>query len=243
MDSVFGGDVNHEVFVVLVLFAAIISTAASSCMLILIRLLNTWNGYTLLITTMTSFQLLYNVSFFTGVIDVGNDTVTIISNVCQLFSGLGTSLTTNLVAYIAFYVIYYKKSLDIFYYYKYLFVAILIPALGIPLLYLFSISKFSPSYITPDLIVLKIYYYIKIASICANFVLVVTTFLSIRRMSSRSHLSISHSEMTLNLFTIRLFYYPIIQTVSRVGFAWYEVFLDVVNHIFIHVFPIDSIRV
>ncbi len=183
---------------------------------------------------MTSFQLLYSVSFFTGVIDVGNDVITIISNVCQLFSGLGTSLTANLVAYIAFYVIYHKKSLDIFHYFKYFLGALLIPSLGIPLLYLLSISKFSPTYITPDLIVLKIYYYVKIASICANFVLVIMTFLSIRRMSSGSHLSLSNSEVALNLFTVRLFYYPIVQTISRVGFAWYEVLLVFLSNIFIY---------
>jgi len=223
MTNVFGGSVYNLVFVILVLFSSVVSVVASILMLLLIKLAKTWNGYILLIVTMTAFQILYNLSFFSGVIDTGNEIATVLSNVCQLFGGLGTSLTANLIAYIAFYVIYYRHTLDVFQHYLQYMVLIMMPTLGIPSLYLISISSFAPSYITPDLIVLNVYYYFKIMSICVNFIFVTITFFTIRRMSSGSHVSMSYSEATLNKFTARLFYYPIVQTVSRIGFAWYEI--------------------
>jgi hypothetical protein len=221
MKSVFSGSTHNLVFVSLALLATIFSSLASCIMLLLIRKLKNWNGHILLLTTMTIFQFIYDLSFFSGVVNLGNSSVSIISNTIQLFSGIGSSLTSNLVAFITFYVIFYKMSFDIFKYYYLMMVFVLLPSIIDSCLFLTSMSSSSMLYLS-DIAVLEVYYYIKLISIALNFIFVGGSAIVIRRMRS-GKLRQSDSEISINRLSMRLFYYPIVQTVSRLGCAWYEI--------------------
>lgn len=172
---------------------------------------------------MTIFQLMYDFSFFSGIVNTGVTEVTIVSNVVQLFGGATSSLTSNLVAFIAFYVLYAKKAFDIQRHYGALLAAVIAVAVLIDFLYILSQSNPAKYNNLADISVLYVYYYIKLTSIAINFILVIWTSVLTRQMNSRNSTSTrTKAEASLNALSVRLFYYPIVQLISRSGCAWYE---------------------
>jgi hypothetical protein len=220
--SVNGFDsVHQEVFVILVLTGSILSSLASILMLVIMVKINVWNGHILLVQTMTILQLIYDLSFFPGMIDVGIEAVTIISNVLQLFSGITSSLVSNVVAWITFYIIFYKKSVDIFYHYPLLMMLISIVGLIDCIVFLMSLQS-SHSELYKKIAVLYIYYYLKLFSIILNVLFVSLTYYEIRRITSGKTNRLSSTERSIHTLSMRLFYYPVVQIISRIGIAWYE---------------------
>jgi hypothetical protein len=220
--SVNGFDsVHQEVFVILVLIGSILSSLASTLMLIIMVKIKVWNGHLLLVQTMTILQLIYDLSFFPGMIDVGIESVTIISNVLQLFSGITSSLVSNVVAWITFYIIFYKKSVDIFHHYPLLMILISIVGLIDCIVFLMSLQS-SHSELYKKIAVLYIYYYLKLFSIILNVLFVSLTYYEIRRITSGKTNRLSSTEKSIHTLSMRLFYYPVVQIISRIGIAWYE---------------------
>lgn len=214
------GTEHSRAFAILALLATLVSTLASVIMLGLIGKMGRWNGHLLLITTMTMFQTLYDISFYSAVIDVNNKYITIPSNVAQIIGGIGSSLTSNIVAGIAFYVIYYRKSFPIFQYYKILLLVVCLTALCDASLFVLSVSVKRFEYLA-DVSILGFYYYTRLSSIFINFAFALLTMVQIRRTNSRRS-NISFSEQDINRLSFRLFYYPLVQAISRSGAAWYE---------------------
>jgi hypothetical protein len=219
MGTPFGNNVHTQVFVSLVLIGSIISSFASIFMLYMIKRLKIWNGHILLLTTMTIFQLIYDITFFPGVINLGNNYVAVVSNVIQLFSGIASSLISNVLAFITFYIINYKKRFNIMKHYYLILLLVLIPAIIDCTLFLISVIQANES--LSNIAVLGIYYDLKLISIGINFILVSLTSLEINRISSGKSV-LSSSEISMKQLSQRLFYYPIVQSLSRVGCAWYE---------------------
>jgi hypothetical protein len=219
--SAFEGNSHQLAFAGLALAATVVGSIASIIMLMLIRNMGTWNGHLLLITTMTIFQLIYDFSFFTGVVDTGVGVLTIVSNITQLFSGILSSLVSNWVAWVAFYVIYYKCKFEIFRYYPRMVLLATVPACFVVTLFCLAVAETSnDEYIR---IALLLYNFVKICSIFINCVLIAWTAVLIRRMRSGSvSRSRSAAETSINELVIRLFYYPLVQILSRSGCAWYE---------------------
>jgi hypothetical protein len=226
--SVFGDNTHTRVFVSLVLIGTILSSIASVLMLIIIRRLDKWTGHILLVSTMTIFTLIYDVTFFSGVVDVGNLYVTVLSNCIQLFSGITSSLISNVVAWITFYVVTYRTSIDIFKNYYLFMLVVAIPATIDCCIFLGSLRGSDYKYLA-DIAILEYYYYLKLISIALNFFFVSATAYEIRRIGSRKHILSKH-ETALNSLSMRLFFYPIIQSISRSGCAWYEFQYRYDNH-------------
>jgi hypothetical protein len=218
--SVFGDNTHTKVFVSLVLIGTVLSASASVLMLFIIKRLGRWNGHILLVSTMTVFTLIYDVTFFPGIVNVGDKYITIPSNCLQLFSGVTSSLISNLVAWITYYVVKYRKSIDIFKYYYFFMFLVTFPATVDCCIFLISLKGSRYEYFA-DIATLEIYYYLKLFSIALNFAFVFLTSFQINRISSGKQLLSKH-EKSLNALSMRLFYYPIIQSISRSGCAWYE---------------------
>lgn len=213
---------HRGTFQAICLLATIIASIASSINLAVLSLLHRqWNAYLSLVTMMTFFQFLYDISFFTGLVNTGVPNLTITSNVVQLFSGLTSSLTSNLVAFIAFYVIYFKRAFNIKKHFVAMMTTVVVVAVIDVVLYIMSQADPNKFGSLTHFSVLKLYYYIKLISIVVNFVLVIWTAFLTRRMNSRAG-SRSKSESSLNALSLRLFFYPIVQLISRSGCAWYE---------------------
>eukprot|EP01031_Cornospumella_fuschlensis_P026688 gene26688-32249_t len=215
------GSEHSQAFAALALFATIISSAASILMLYLVRRMKIWNGHILLVTTMTVFQTLYDVTFFTGVVNMDNVYLAVISNLGQLMGGMASSFFSNIIGAIALYVMVYRHSFPIFQYYPVMLGFVLVTGTIDCVLFLLSVTVNHLEYLA-GVAVLGLYYYAKVFSIVVNFVFALLTTLHVQRTASRKA-RISHSEQALQILSRRLFYYPIVQAVSRSGCAWYEV--------------------
>jgi hypothetical protein len=214
------GSRHSRLFAILALSATIISTSASLIMLWLIIKMKKWNGHLLLITTMTAFQTLYDISFYSAMVDVHNVYVTVSSNVAQIVGGMASAFLSNVIAGLAFYVILYRQSFPIFKAYPYILVFVLLVTGVAALLFLLSVTVEDKEYLA-DISVLYVYFYARLVSIGINFVFALLTMLQIRRTRSGKE-TMSHVEKVINRLSLRLFYYPIVQAISRSGCAWYE---------------------
>jgi hypothetical protein len=111
---IFSGSRHHNVFAICALLSTFFASSASILNITVIsKRRSSWSAYLALITCMAAFQLLYDLSFFPGVVNMGNKYLTIAANLVQIFSGTVSAIMSNLVAYVAFYVIYHKKVFDI----------------------------------------------------------------------------------------------------------------------------------
>jgi hypothetical protein len=220
MRSVFDGSDHSQAFVSLALIATVVGSGASATVIYLIRKMGTWNLHIALILGMTVFELLYDVSFFTGVANTGSFGLSVASNMAQLQGGLTSSIFSNIIAVIALYVVHVKKTVDALGHLHYIVAAAITPGVVVNIIYL--IGVFSGSHHDyADVAVLDIYYYLRLASIVFNFFCSYATAVIIHQMRSQS-CSKSSSEAAISTLSMRLFYYPIVQAIGRSGCAWYE---------------------
>lgn len=207
-------------YIALNLITAIIGSIASLVTIVLIYKMPI-TGHTLLILCMSWFQLMYDLTLFNSNVDIGY-WYTTSANACQLFSGIGGSLASNFIAYIAFYVVYYRKSYDIIKNFKLIVLCCIIPSAIDTALFLYgAIPKNAHPYIMNDVAILGFYYYFRLVSIVLNFILFGAAAYSIRLMSSGTHTK-SYQEEAISTLSRRMIYYPILQAISRSGYAWYE---------------------
>lgn len=218
--TVFGGSERNIAFCSLALIASLSSSTASVIMIHIIRKLH-WSGHLSLIYTMTWFQLLYDVSFFTGIVNTNNAALQILSNLAQVFGGISSSIMSNFVAFVALYVIAKVATLNILKYY-YIIVAIsVLPAFVVSVIYLTGEAQYNKHPKLAEFSILDLYYYIRLSSILLNFIFSFCTFYCIHRINSHKKTK-SNAEKAIGTLAMRLFYYPVVQAISRSGCAWYE---------------------
>lgn len=220
MGDIFGDTTHNKVFVSLALIATIISSSCSSSVLIMIKRLGIWNLHLSLIFAMTSFELLYDLFFFSCMVDTGNFGLTVLSNIAVCLGGTTSSLLSNVIALVALYVVYYRRTIDIMPYYFLIIAIASIPGMVVIIMYIMVLSNAKYQYLV-DIGLTGIYYYTRLASIGINFVCSITTAVTIHRMKSL-HNSRSAAEQAINRLSTRMFYYPVVQAIGRSGCAWYE---------------------
>lgn len=216
----FDGSEHSQVFVALALIATLVGSASSSTVLFLIHKMQVWNLHIALISSMTVFELLYDVSFFTGMANTGSRGLSILSNVAQLQGGLTSSIISNIIAAVALYVVYYKRTVNALKYWRRIIFLAIVPGVIVNILYIIAVSGAHHNNLA-GVAVLGIYYYMRLASIVLNFFCSYATALIIHQMRSQSCAK-SSSETAISTLSMRLFYYPIVQAIGRSGCAWYE---------------------
>ena len=221
MPSVFGGSEHSQVFVSLALIASIIGTICSSTVLIIIKKIKLWNLQIALILSMTLFELMYNASFFTGMANTGSFELSVASNLCQLLGGATSSIISNIMAAVALYVVYFRRTLNILHNYYIIIILAIIPGVVVDILYFLAVSGTHHRDFA-SLSVLGIYFYIRLGSICFNFICSLCTAILIDRMRSKDTVK-SRSERAITIFSMRMFYYPFVQAIGRSGCTWYEI--------------------
>ncbi len=178
--------VDNVAYVLLVIFA----TAAAICSLLTLAIIykmGKWNSYVLLITCLTVSQFVYDLSIF--VVPCTECIVYVIA-FFRCFSGISTTLWTNVISYIVYYIVKSTKSLNIMFFFPYISAIIL--------LYSFLLSLFiAHSYKTGDRVGLAassdVYYYTRIVSIVINVVLyLLLSYVLWRR--SQNRLGLEHKD-------------------------------------------------
>lgn len=218
--DLFGGTIHNQVFVSLALIATIVSSTSSSSVLIMIKRLNIWNLHLSLIFAMTSFELMYDVFFFSCMVDTGSFGLTVLSNIAVCLGGTTSSMLSNVIALVALYVVYYRKTINLMPYYYLIIAVASIPGMIVIIMYMMVLSDVKYSYLV-DVGLTGIYYYTRLASIGINFVCSICTAVTVHRMKSLTNAR-SNAEIAINRLSMRMFYYPIVQAIGRSGCAWYE---------------------
>lgn len=104
------------VFASLILIFSFIATVCSTLILYLIYKMKVRNGHILLIETMSWFQLIYDTSLFFGSVHVGttgSNTLYNAASFLQLTSGISGALVSNVIGFVALYVVRNIQFIDI----------------------------------------------------------------------------------------------------------------------------------
>ena len=129
-------------------------------------------GYIKLILAMSWYQLVYDLTLFNDVIDVNIYPILYIASVGQLIGGIGSSVVSNWIAFILFYVVVFEKAFDIVNNYMYIILSTFITWL--PIVVVFSVGAL-PEGSNPHLenfANLTLYYYARLISIALNFIMI-----------------------------------------------------------------------
>jgi len=170
-------------------------------------------GYIKLILTMSWYQLIYDLTYFTHGVDVGNYPVKYLSTMGQIIGGLGSSIISNWIAYAVFYIVVYLKSFDIMKHYHKILASSVI--LTLPTLILHSIGDL-PENAHPQLLYSAhvIYYLVRLISAVINlFMVLFMMYINYRKRSKRA--VPTAAEQAINTLSKRMMFYPIAQ-VSQV---------------------------
>jgi len=202
-------DSSHETaYEVLTLLVSIISTLATIITISLIYKMNI-TGYIMLILTMSWYQLIYDLSYFTHDNDVGNYPIKYISTLGHTFGGLGSSIISNWIAYAVFYIVVYLKSFDILKYYNKILVSSII--LVLPTIVLYAIGD-NPENAHPQLIYTAyvVYNLLRVISALINLFLVL--FMIYMNYSKRFKRKVpTAAELAIDTLSKRMMYYPLVQ--------------------------------
>jgi hypothetical protein len=221
-----------------------LSLICSLLTLLIIYEMKIWNGNLLLITTLTIFQISYDINFLLGVCP--GYIPCVIWHALDIFGGLAVAFATNVISYTIYYVVTEIESVNVRrnYYYFMIFM------FGVPLIFgitvMFTLKTANAdddkpftecvynSSILAD-VVENFYYWSRIVSIVVN--LLAFGYVSVR-VSELGFVAKQNTEMSttvdeaMTLFekkslavkalASRMKYYPLAQAITRAGSAWNE---------------------
>ena len=194
--------------------------------LILIMDRGIWNSHLMLITSMTVYQLMLDVAHYPlGIYNPHTEGYSI-NFVLVLFGGASSAFVSNVMIWSMLYISLYMETLDLKG--NVILVNFLSCILGLFFVLLYIISEYdtnvsssASSFVDagPD-----IYTYFRLASIAFNIlVLAYIRFLlySLKRASSQEPTTLFRIRV-MSAVVHRLEYYPVVQSISRIGYAWYD---------------------
>jgi hypothetical protein len=228
---------------------ALLSLSCSLLTLFIIKYMRIWNGNILLITMLTSFQVLYDINFMLAISDSFASCV--IWNFLDVLGGLATSFTTNVMAFTAVYVTVRIRSINIFKAFPYFLIFIFVLPLVFAIMTFFVVIHASQDDDKPYTvcvynesslawIIADFYYWARLVSIFLNFLAFWYMTYKIRRLGFLKSLEISrHASVALSkdnhiltlseqqmiavqILAERMRFYPLVQTLCRSGAAWNE---------------------
>lgn len=244
------GTSNHIIFIRdwLEFAIATVSLVCSLLTLLLIKKLNTWNGNLLLITTLTLFQVCYDINFMFS-ISPGLPTC-IFWHFLDVFGGLGVSFTTNVISYTVCYVVSEIASVNVIENYKYFAIYMILLPLSIAIVATFSLTDANIDDNKPftecvydstlkAIFVENFYYWGRLISIIFNIIAFLYINYRIRNLGfvlKNNMTPASSNQLTLDdgmtmyekkvlavkALAGRMKYYPIAQSIIRAGSAWNE---------------------
>jgi hypothetical protein len=213
--------IHNVVFFSFALLASVASSIASLLLITIITRLRARNFYVTLIFAMAWFEFLHDIFFFFCIVGTGTFGLTIAANIALLTGATSSSMLSNVIAGIAFYVIYTKKSVHIIEYCPIIIAACVIPSFVTVVLYLAAMCLSAQKYLA-TVWVLYLHCGFRVLSIAINFCCSSATTYLTYQMSSFKGSPKSPSEIAIMIMPVRLLYYPIVQAVGSGGSVWYE---------------------
>lgn len=183
------------------------------------------NSHIFLITAISIFQLIYDVSSYTIIFSPFNSYNYIWSNILQYLGGLSSSIVSNEMACIVLFVIIQRRSFVILDHTKLLLFIAVLPSTIAIICYSAYVYNSNPNE-NSNLyrISFHIYFWGRVFSILFNFIFCLTAYILVRRTYSTNIGTgkLSRCEVAISTLVNRLLFYPIVQLIGRSGDAWYE---------------------
>jgi hypothetical protein len=238
---------NHQLVVVATL-AYVVSSISFVCTIItllLIKVMKKWNGflailwlvnlcrvspmlltiYGLSFRSMALCQLIFDVSFSRHItsdsswVSSKSEFTTELWDGLQFFGGLSVSLWTNVLAFVVVKVVVTFEGYNIRKNFYKLSAIVLIPSIAIGTLNVALYQKGSTGGFQDRMGM--IYTYSRTLSIVINFVAYAIIAVRARKIANMTG-EVSAQQLMINELSRRMIYYPLMQTVSRIGASLYE---------------------
>lgn len=217
-DDTFGGEDRHRAYVWLGLWGSIVGTLCSLLTIVLIIRMKSNTGHLHLVFLMSVYQLIYDVSFSFSDINFGYYP-NAASNFTQLLGGISSALISNWIAYVAMYIVLFRKKIDVFENIVPIHVTTILPAFVVSLIYLFAaVPKSNLNASLKSASIVYVYNNIRLLSIFLNFVFVVAIAIRIYNSGGNK----TPQEIAMRTLCLRMIYYPFVQAIGRSGYTWYE---------------------
>lgn len=224
---------RYGLYELLVLLGSVISSFCGVLNLLIIYDMGIWNSFIFLITAMTLFQLMYDLSFYPNMMCDQKTTCYNISLLFQTYGGLTQALISNEIAFIAFYTISKRKIYDALKHGIFLMTIANIPALALVIALFIYIATGNEEAFNVGLVG---YFYLRWISIFfITITCSMTLYIAWSITKHDSHID-DHQPAPLHQQVIikkspskaiwalsrRLLYYPFVQVLARFGLSWYE---------------------
>ena len=211
---------HQTVFRSTALAATIISSFFSFLLMLLLYIMRSRStGFTTIILAMTILQTMYDISFYYGVVP-GPSTIVLVCNLLQISGGIGSSLFSNILAGIVYYVLVFRKNVDVMKLFPLFCIIVFIPVAVNCIVYIVAYARDSTHLY--KIANLDIYYYIRLISIFLSFFLYILTYIAARQiLGSMNSNNEVHNNAIITMVS-RLKYYPLIQALARSGLTVYE---------------------
>lgn len=206
------------IFDLLCLIFSVISCFSSLLNLFLIWDMQEWSGHILLLSLMTSYQFLYDISFYPSVISTPDSLAYKITLFFQFWGGISQSIITNEIALTVLCIIYFKKSFNVFKNITILLLAANIPSLFICANYLIYLNT---GYEIANEIAQQGYTYIRLLSITVIFMTYVYTVYLVKRITPKISKP-SFQVTAIKTLAERLKLYPLVNAITRFPFTYYQ---------------------
>jgi magnesium-transporting ATPase (P-type) len=217
-----------------------VSFLCSVLTLVLIYFTRKWNGYLLLLTSMTVSQIFYDFNYMLR--PLKPITACYITQFLDVVGGLGVSFWTNILAFVITYTVVLSQSINIFSLYPYfsLFAFVVPVTIGILAVSIPNTIEHSDDGPFGDCgydrsasgdFIYNFYYWGRVLSVLLTIVLCSLTFYKIQKMSllniktghNSKDTNDSTNESKAILRTVKkMNYYAVAQVICRSGAAWNE---------------------
>jgi hypothetical protein len=219
-----------------IFISIVVSLTSSACSLInlvLIKVMNKWNGYIAIILHMCILQSMYDAVFPIRTATYGPAFQFTVTGI-KFFSGISSTLWSNVLVFTILRVILSGKALDILQNYRWLFAMTMIPSLIFSILAIVFSLKYGNDFFVPFSYV---YYSTRLVSIIINFIAFTIIYShTIRTKNSTASLfnrilfpnatsnlcTPTPQELAIDVLANRMFYYPLVQALGRIGASIYE---------------------
>ena len=176
-----------------------------------------WNGNIYLITAMTTYQLIYDASFYPTTAYDPDTNIYKTSLFFQYWGGISQSITSNIIVFNVLYVIVYQKSFDVIKHFILLNVITSIPSLLVCLSHLLSLIYSSS---LAEYIAQTTFAYIRLPLLFSIFLAHAITVFHFYKIIYPHGQSFVQMKAIVALVQ-RLKYYPLIQGFTRIPFLVY----------------------
>ncbi len=187
------------------------SIMSSSLTLYLIHKIGRWNGYLVIIYSMTVCQIVYDSSFYFFV-GFTNKSVYQYIQFSTSIGGISVTLWSNVLSGIVLYIVFYHQSVDIWkHYWKYFAICIVPSTVFAVCMVVFwdKLDAFSYAYNV-----------IRMLSVCFNVLVYVSVSTKLYSKSIQQSVAVG----PLRELSSRLKYYPICQVVTRIPACFYQLY-------------------